>query len=282
VNRPVTVTDILGMQGRKVMSQLSPLLVFGAGLAAFAVVSLAMGLKAHAVSPCFTSSKRMLRRIQVFSLSALSLLAMSQLAAPAYAASTTSFSFGLTPPNVTRNPMTGFFLRTTGSGAFVMNGSGTIETETSCSNPTDPSNPGPNCKTVFWGTGDGLSISGGGSWGLIAPDGATVVDRGTWAAAKFGSFTYWGRLHTGGGLLGGDLELLATLTSSETGVPIPGGSDVAAAVICRHGDPPLPEGETQTLIPGVTQPEGIFIVPLGFTQRTAGTTIFHSDSVLPF
>lgn len=264
------------------MSQEMTLLVFGVGFAALAVVFLAIGLKAHAITPGFTSSKRMLRRIQVLSLSTLPVLAMSQLAAPAYAATTTSFSFTLTPPNLTKNPTTGFFLRTTGSGAFVMSGSGTEETHATCTDPTNPSNPGPPCKAVFWGTGDGLSISGGGSWELIAPDGATVVDRGTWVATKFVSFTYWGRLHTGGGLLGGDLELLVTLIRTETGVPIPGGSDVAAAVICRHGDPPLPEGDTQTLIPGVTLPEGVFIVSLGFTQRTAGTTIFQSDSVLPF
>ncbi len=230
----------------------------------------------------------LLRGIRVLSLSIVPLLAMAQLAAPAYADTATSFTFNLlTGPHLTANPSTGFSLMTTGEGAFVVSGPGTVETHTTCSKPANASNPGPVCKTVFWGTGKGLSISGAGSWEIIGPDGTTVVDKGTWAATKFVSFTYWGRDNDGGGLLGGDLELLVTLASSNTGQPIAGGSDVQTSIICRAGDPPLPRSAAgfppQTFVPGVTLPEYVFIVSLGFTQRIPfSSTIFHSDSVLPF
>ena len=186
----------------------------------------------------------------------------------ASAQSQTSFSFNLlAAPFLTKNPTTGNFLRATGDGSFVVQGT--------C--PGGCTGRYTGAPVVFT---NGLAISGGGSWQLLAPDRKTVLDKGTWVATGFVRFTFWGGDNPGGGLLGGRLDLTITLTSGSTGAPITGGSNVATTIVCRAGNPPLPrsttEGGLQIFIDGTTLPEGFFIVSMEFTQRISpSSTVFH-------
>ncbi len=145
----------------------------------------------------------------------------------ASAQTATSFSFNLLGPNTAKAPadapmFAGFTLKVTGSGSF------------------DTAAP---------------TITGGGSWWVIDPNGM-VVDRGTWVATTYVSFDSYGGPSSG--LQGGLLRLLVTATSSVTGQvfgPLP--STISCVVNAPPGAPP--EGITS----GV------------FSQSTGGFTLFH-------
>ena len=102
------------------------------------------------------------------------------------------------------------------------------------------------------------SILGSGSFTITQPNGATIA-RGTWAATAFVSFVAFGGPRNG--LQGGQMFFKATLSpdggSPQTGVPM--------SITCLRG----------TIPPGFTEDEGTTVGD--FTDKTGGTTVFHTD-----
>jgi hypothetical protein len=145
------------------------------------------------------------------------------------AASGTSFGFSLVGPQSTKadsGPFAGDTLRTTGSGSF--------DTSTG-------------------------SIVASGSFTHFRADGS-VLDKGTWQATSFVSFTHFGGPNPG--LQGGTLKFFAT-AFPDGGEPVP---NISVIVNCRINAPS-----------GFTGPEGVLVVAgdLNFTDVTRGATLFH-------
>jgi len=154
------------------------------------------------------------------------MLAVTVLSPLDAAAGGTSFSFQLTGPNTamaSSGQFSGDTIRMTGAGTFDR---------------------------------VAATVDADGSFKIIRPDG-TVVERGTWKATAFTSFTSFGGPHPG--FQGGVLVITVTLTPV-SGAPLSGQSMV---VNCLVNAPS-----------GFTGDEGMTVGD--FTTSTGGTTLFHN------
>ena len=161
-----------------------------------------------------------MKRAVIFLGAVLFLALLLPLCLAPIAASATTYSFNLIGPN-TASEESSNSIRVTGSGTF---------------------NTGTH------------SVVASGSFTRFNSAGA-VVDRGTWQATRFDSFTGFGGPNPG--TQGGVLEITVTLfpngAAPETGVSM--------SVTCLVGSPPggLEEGTTVG----------------NFTEKTGGQTLFH-------